>query len=44
MGPDHPTTGGYPVIAVVEPTDLGLCAQLVPGDTIGLRAILFAGR
>lgn len=28
---DHPTTGGYPVIAVVRTGDLGLAAQLRPG-------------
>lgn len=31
---DHPTTGGYPVIAVVEPADLGVVAQAPPGSTI----------
>lgn len=31
---DHPTTGGYPVIAVVESADLGGCAQLRPGDRV----------
>ena len=31
---DHPSTGGYPVIAVVEPADLGTCAQLSPGDRV----------
>jgi biotin-dependent carboxylase-like uncharacterized protein len=31
---DHPTTGGYPVIAVVEPADLPLLAQARPGTTI----------
>jgi len=31
---DHPTTGGYPVIAVVHPDDLGRCAQLRPGDAV----------
>lgn len=44
MGPDHPTTGGYPVIAVVDSAGLARCAQLVPGETVRLRAILFAGR
>ena len=34
---DHPTTGGYPVVALVEDTDLDLCAQLRPGDRIMLR-------
>ena len=31
---DHPTTGGYPVVAVVEPDDLWQCAQLRPGDEV----------
>jgi biotin-dependent carboxylase-like uncharacterized protein len=31
---DHPTTGGYPVIAVVERADLPLLAQARPGTTI----------
>ncbi|MCD0451822.1 biotin-dependent carboxyltransferase family protein [Actinocorallia sp. API 0066] len=31
---DHPTTGGYPVIAVVASEDLGLAAQLRPGGTV----------
>ena len=34
---DHPTTGGYPVIAVVEDDDLDQCAQLRPGDVVRLR-------
>jgi biotin-dependent carboxylase-like uncharacterized protein len=34
---DHPTTGGYPVVAVVEDDDLDLCAQLRPGDEVRLR-------
>jgi biotin-dependent carboxylase-like uncharacterized protein len=34
---DHPTTGGYPVIAVVDPADLGRCAQLRPGDEVSFR-------
>lgn len=32
---DHPTTGGYPVIAVLRSDDLGAAAQLRPGQ--GLR-------
>ncbi len=32
---DHPTTGGYPVLAVVRSVDLWRCAQLRPGDRIG---------
>ena len=34
---DHPTTGGYPVVAVVDPADLWRCAQLRPGDTVQFR-------
>ena len=34
---DHPTTGGYPVIGVVVPEDLRLCAQLRPGDRVTFR-------
>jgi biotin-dependent carboxylase-like uncharacterized protein len=31
---DHPPTGGYPVIAVVVSADLGLAAQLRPGQRV----------
>lgn len=31
---DHPVTGGYPVIGVVDVPDLWRCAQLVPGATV----------
>ncbi|HEY7324114.1 MAG TPA: urea amidolyase family protein [Streptosporangiaceae bacterium] len=31
---DHPTTGGYPVIAVVASDDLGLAGQLRPGEQV----------
>jgi biotin-dependent carboxylase-like uncharacterized protein len=34
---DHPTTGGYPVLAVVREDDLWRCAQLRPGQQIGFR-------
>jgi len=34
---DHPPTGGYPVVGVVEDADLDLCAQLRPGDAVVLR-------
>ena len=30
---DHPTTGGYPVIAVIDPADLHHAAQAAPGGT-----------
>jgi KipI family sensor histidine kinase inhibitor len=36
---DHPTTGGYPVIGVVEPADLAALAQARPGTTVRLRRI-----
>jgi biotin-dependent carboxylase-like uncharacterized protein len=35
---DHPVTGGYPVIAVVDPDDLWLAAQAPPGTTLRFRA------
>jgi allophanate hydrolase subunit 2 len=31
---DHPTTGGYPVIGVVDPADLPLLAQAPPGTGV----------
>lgn len=34
---DHPTTGGYPVVAVVDPADLWQCAQLRPGERVRFR-------
>jgi biotin-dependent carboxylase-like uncharacterized protein len=34
FGPDAPTTGGYPVIAVVRDADLDGAAQLRPGDPV----------
>ena len=36
---DHPTTGGYPVIATVIHADLPLLAQARPGDTIRFRNV-----
>ncbi len=33
---DHPPTGGYPVIGVVEADDLWQCAQVRPGETLRL--------
>ena len=36
--PDHPTTGGYPVIAVVESRDLWLAGQAGPGATVHFAA------
>ena len=41
---DHPVTGGYPVIAIVDPADLAICAQLRPGAEVELRVQSSAGR
>jgi biotin-dependent carboxylase-like uncharacterized protein len=35
--PDHPTTGGYPVIAVVVESDMSKAGQARPGSTIRFR-------
>lgn len=37
FGPDHPATGGYPVVAVVVESHLPLLAQLRPGDSVRFR-------
>ena len=34
---DHPVTGGYPVIAVVDPEDIPIAAQARPGDSLRFR-------
>jgi allophanate hydrolase subunit 2 len=34
MGPDHPTTGGYPVVAVLARAHHGALAQLRPGARV----------
>jgi biotin-dependent carboxylase-like uncharacterized protein len=34
---DHPVTGGYPVIAVVDPDDVPLAAQARPGQRLHFR-------
>jgi len=36
---DHPTTGGYPVVGVVLPADLAICAQARPGDVLQLSPV-----
>lgn len=35
LGPDHPVTGGYPVVAVVVDADTDRLAQLRPGEQVG---------
>lgn len=37
FGPDHPVTGGYPVIAVLTEQACDHAAQLRPGDTVRFR-------
>lgn len=39
---DHPTTGGYPVVAVVDDASVDALAQARPGDAVRLRWV--AGR
>lgn len=34
FGPDHPVTGGYPVVGVVVDADTDRLAQLLPGDEL----------
>lgn len=37
LGPDHPVTGGYPVIGVVADGDIDKVAQIRPGQHVRLR-------
>jgi biotin-dependent carboxylase-like uncharacterized protein len=37
FGPDHPVTGGYPVVGVVPENDCDRVAQLRPGDGLRFR-------
>jgi biotin-dependent carboxylase-like uncharacterized protein len=37
FGPDHPTTGGYPVVAVVSRSSLDLLAQTAPGTMVRFK-------
>ncbi len=37
LGPDHPVTGGYPVIGVVTDDDIDKIAQARPGQTVRLH-------
>jgi biotin-dependent carboxylase-like uncharacterized protein len=37
LGPDHPVTGGYPVIGVVIDEDIDKVAQIRPGQTVRLH-------
>lgn len=37
LGPDHPVTGGYPVVGVVTGRGLDRLAQVRPGETVRFR-------
>ncbi|BBX47604.1 5-oxoprolinase/urea amidolyase family protein [Mycobacterium cookii] len=37
LGPDHPVTGGYPVVGVVADRDIDTLAQLRPGQQVRLH-------
>lgn len=39
LGPDTPTTGGYPVIAVLDATSADSCAQLRPGAMVRIEVV-----
>jgi biotin-dependent carboxylase-like uncharacterized protein len=39
LGPDHQTTGGYPVVAVVIAADRPVLGQLRPGAEVSLQAV-----
>lgn len=40
---DHPTTGGYPVIAVIDPADIPAVAQARPGTPVRFQAAAGTG-
>lgn len=37
LGPDHPVTGGYPVVGVVTDEDVDKIAQVRPGQYVRLH-------
>ena len=37
LGPDHPVTGGYPVVGVLVDSDTDVVTQLRPGQPLRLR-------
>ncbi|MCX5688331.1 MAG: biotin-dependent carboxyltransferase family protein [Planctomycetota bacterium] len=39
LGPDHPTTGGYPVLACIIAADLPALGQLGPGDAVRFELV-----
>lgn len=36
---DHPTTGGYPVVGVIDQSDLAACGQAGPGIAVSFRVV-----
>lgn len=38
LGPDHPTTGGYPVLAVLRASSRAALARRRPGDAVRLTS------
>ncbi len=42
LGVDHPTTGGYPLIACVATADLCILGRVRPGDTVRFRSVSLA--
>lgn len=39
MSADHPTTGGYPVIGIVDHDDVAMLAQIRPGGSVRFGAV-----
>ncbi|PFG20234.1 biotin-dependent carboxyltransferase family protein [Serinibacter salmoneus] len=39
FGPDHPLTGGYPVLAVLTDAALGTLAQVTPGERVRFAVV-----
>ena len=39
FGPDHPVTGGYPVIGVVTARSADVVSQLLPGTAVRFRRL-----
>jgi len=43
FGPDHPVTGGYPVIGVLTARSADRISQLLPGTPVRLRRLRGVG-
>lgn len=44
LGPDHPTMGGYPVLATVVASDFGSLMVRPPGSAVRFTAFVTTGR